>query len=407
MNNRFLGKIILGGTVVLVGLFVVQLYWFKKAFDAEEKQFDHTVQIALKRVGDSVAPESRVQQLASNFFFVATGSSLDSRQLEGLLNEELSIRNVTLDYELGVYDADDDTLVYGNYVRATRRATTESPRVEGDQSEEKNFAVFFPRKMGYVTAKLDIWIFSTFVLLLMMGFFGYAIYSLLQERKFAALKNDFINNMTHEFKTPVTNIRIAGEVLKQKMDANDSGVYLDILLKENDKLLRKIDQVLLGSTVEGRRPRLEQVDIHQLIHECADAFQFKIRERQGSFQLHLEAHSPTMFADRELLAQAISNVIDNAEKYSPQNPSILVQTRDSEKGIEISVVDQGIGIAADMKLKVFEKFFRVNSGNLANIKGFGLGLSFVRDVIKSHRGSVNLFSELNKGTQVTILLPRT
>jgi two-component system phosphate regulon sensor histidine kinase PhoR len=240
-----------------------------------------------------------------------------------------------------------------------------------------------------------------------MGFFAYAIYSLLQEQKFAALKNDFINNMTHEFKTPVANIRIAGEVLKQKIDPeHNAGVYLDILLKENDKLLRKIDQVLLGSSIEGRKPRLEEVDVHQLIRECADAFQFKVQERNGSFHLHLDAHGAMLLADRELLGQAISNVIDNAEKYSTGNPRIVVQTADSDKGIEIKVVDEGIGISDDMKGKVFEKFFRIHGGNLSNVKGFGLGLSFVRDVIKSHQGSVTLLSELNKGTQITILLPK-
>ena len=407
MNNKHLGKIILAGTVILAGLFVVQIYWFKRAFDAEERQFDHTVQVALKHVGEAVSDASNVQRLSSNFFFVATESALDNGVLDRLLNEELSARNVTLDYELGVYNADDDTLVYGNYVRATRRpASVSLGQVETGQGDVKNFAVFFPRKTGYVAAQLDIWIFSTIVLLLMMGFFGYAIYSLLQERKFAVLKSDFINSMTHEFKTPVANIRLAGEVLRQKIaPEHNAGVYIDILLKENDKLLRKIDQVLLGSTVEGRKPRLEEVDVHQLIRECADAFQFKVQERDGSFRLHLGANGATLLADRDLLGQAISNVIDNAEKYSPGKPRIVVQTKDSDRGIEINIVDEGIGISDDLKTKVFEKFFRIHDGNLSNIKGFGLGLSFVRDVVRSHRGSVSLLSELNKGTQVTILLP--
>lgn len=394
------------GTVVLTCLLVVQVYWFKRAFDAAEQQFDHRVQIALKHVADSVAPDTQVKKLSSNFFFVATETNLNDKALDRLLKEEFVSRSLDIDYELGVYNADDDTLVYGNYVKATQPhvMNTDESWQKGDAG--KNFAVYFPKKESYVAAQLDIWIFSTLMLVLMMGFFAYAIVSLLRERKFAELKNDFINNMTHEFKTPVTNIRIAGEMLKKKMpEASGTQVYVDILLKENEKLRQKIDQVLLGSSVDHlRRPALERVDVHQIIVDCAEAFQLKVQERSGHIQLQFEAATAFILGDRELLTQAINNVIDNAEKYSLHAPHIVVQTRDSSKGIEIDIIDHGIGIDPSMKRKVFEKFFRVRQGDV-HVKGFGLGLSFVQNVIRSHRGEVKLFSELNKGTDVKIVLP--
>ena len=123
-------------------------------------------------------------------------------------------------------------------------------------------------------------------------------------------------------------------------------------------------------------------------------------------QFEFNAANVFILGDRELLAQAINNVIDNAEKYSLNQPRIVVRTRDREKGIEIIIMDEGIGIAPSMKSKVFEKFFRVRSGDVYNVKGFGLGLSFVKNVIRSHRGRVSLFSELNKGTEVRIMLPK-
>jgi len=407
MKRKHLGKIILWGTVVLVCLLVVQVYWFKRAFDAAEQQFDHRVQLALKHVADSVSPAPHVKKLSSNFFFVATESELNNTVLDRLLKKEFQSRSLDLDYELGVYNADDDTLVYGNDVKATKPKQADD-HVAGQESQiEKNFAIYFPKKESYVAAQLDIWIFSTFMLLLMMGFFAYAIVSLLRERKFAELKSDFINNMTHEFKTPVTNIRIAGEMLRQK-SSGQSGteVYIDILLRENEKLREKIDQVLLGSSVDHlQQPTLERLDVHQLIAHCAEAFQLKVQERQGQILLKFEAASASILGDRELLAQAINNVIDNAEKYSLHAPHIVVQTRDSGKGIAIDIIDHGIGIAPQMKRKVFEKFFRVRSGDV-HVKGFGLGLSFVKSVVQSHRGEVSLFSEPDKGTDVRIFLPR-
>lgn len=407
MTSKHLGWIILLGTGVLTCLLVLQVYWFRKAFDVAERQFDHSVQVALMKVGDSVARHPEVKKLSSNFYFVSTTSELDSESLNRLLTKEFRIRSLNLDYELGVYNADDDTLVYGQYISATRPPATHETMTDASTGE-KNFAVYFPGKESFVVAQLDIWMISTLVLLLMMGFFAYAIYSLLQERKFAALKNDFINNMTHEFKTPVTNVRIAGEILKKKLPApDDRQVYVDVLLKENEILRHKIDQVLLGASADYiRKPALELVQVHQLIHDCAGAFQLKVQERGGSLLIELHAErNTTVLADRELLAQAINNLIDNAEKYSQDHPRIVVRTEDCKDGVVIHIMDEGIGIDRRMRTRVFEKFFRVRSGDVHNVKGFGLGLSFVKRVVQLHRGKISLLSELRKGTSVQITLP--
>lgn len=409
MKNRHLRVIIVWGTIVLGCLIVIQLYWFSKAFNVAEKQFDHNVQMALKKVADSVSTGSEIKKLSSNFFFVDTRSQLDDFALNQLLKEEFNNREPGIHYELGIYRADDDTLVYGNYIEATQKKLLpdDAGRLHS-YSGEKNFAVYFPKKMSYVAAQLDIWIFSTIMLLLMMGFFAYAIASVLRERRFTELKTDFVNNMTHEFKTPVTNINIAAEILRQKYrDTDGAEVYLDILLKENEKLRHKIDQVLTGSQLEfTNRPAFTSIDVHELIKDCAEAFQLKIRQRNGHLDLELSAQSQYILGDRELLAQAINNVIDNAEKYSPGNPRITVRTIDNARDMEIRVIDNGIGIAKEIRGKVFDKFFRVSTGNVHSVKGFGLGLSFVKSVIAKHRGKIKLYGESNLGTEVRIILPK-
>lgn len=406
MKSKHLRRIILLGTLVLVCLLVVQIYWFRRAFDVAERQFDHSVQIALRKVADSVSKNAEVKKMSSSFFFVATNASLNDEMLDSLIRHEFSKRSLMIDYELGVYNAADDTLVYGNYVEATRRLAAEAAE-HRRSAAERNFAVYFPGKQSYVAAQLDIWIFSTIMLLLMMGFFAYAIASLLREQKFAELKNDFINNMTHEFKTPVTNIRIAGEILQNKIPDPASQVYINILLKENERLRQKIDQVLSGSSAEYlKSPVQEPMDVHRLIEDCAEAFQLKVQQRNGTLQLEFNATNASILGDKDLLLQAITNVIDNAEKYSLQSPRIVIRTRDYGNQLEIDVIDNGIGIAPHLRQKVFEKFFRVSSGNVHTVKGFGLGLSFVKHVIQVHRGEVNLLSELNKGTEVRIILPK-
>ncbi|GCC50121.1 sensor histidine kinase [Chryseotalea sanaruensis] len=406
MKSKYLRSIIIWGTFLLICLFSVQLYWFNRAFDVAEKQFDHTVQVALKKVADSVAKDTEIKKLSSNFFLATTESELNSEEIDKLVKNEFELRSLTLDYELGIYNADDDTLVYGNYVAATRQKLYNDKNESVEAGGAKNLAIYFPGKRSYLAAEMKIWIFSTAILLLMFTFFAYAIVSLLRERKFSELKNDFINNMTHEFRTPVTNIGIAAEILKKKAHV-DNQLYIDILMKENEKLRQKIDQVLLGASVDQlKRPSLAQLNLHQLIIDCAEAFHFKLQQRNGDIQLEFKAANPEIIGDRELLTQAIANLIDNAEKYSPQNPSIIVRTQDTGKGVEIQVIDKGIGIESSMTKKVFDKFFRISTGDVHNVKGFGLGLNFVKQVIDSHKGHVNLWSELNQGTEVRILLPK-
>ena len=409
MRNTHLRLLISFGAVILSGLFIIQIYWFQRAFSAESKEFDHSVQVALMGVADSVSAKAEVKKLSNSFYFVATESNFSSESVNSLVQSEFAKRNLKLEYELGVYDAHDDTLVYGQYVEATKRYQPGSASIDRTHAGSvKNFAVYFPTKDSYVIARLDVWMVSTLTLLLMMCLFAYAIATLLRERRFAEIKSDFINNMTHEFKTPVTNIGITGEIIRKKVPQEAGvNVYVEILLKENEKLRNKIEQVLLASSVEGqRKPSFDRLDIHQVISECAEAFELKIRERNGRLQLDLNAKSAGIVGDRELLVQAINNVIDNAEKYSPAQPHIVVETLDQGEAIEIRIVDKGIGIPEKLTAKVFEKFYRVHRGDVHNVKGFGLGLSFVRSVIQSHRGKVRLFSAEDQGTEVKIVLPK-
>ena len=413
MKHKHLRHIIIFGTIVLSLLLMVQVYWFKRVFDISEKQFDFTVQVALKKVADSITGQQdeniEVQKLASNFFFINSNCALAPEEIEQCIQHEFNLRNLDIEYELGIFRADEDTLVYGNYIQSSKARLLEKEINAGrfNQHPLQNFAVYFPNKTSYLAAEMNIWIFSTFALVLMIIFFSWAIYSLLKEKRYADIKTDFINNLTHEFKTPVTNIGLASEVLKKKYGESDEDrVYFKILEKENEKLQDKIDHLLSAAAFEKpTSASFEKINLCKILRECAETFQLKVKERGGSILLDLEEEDYPVYGHRQSLLQAFTNIIDNAEKYSPDKPLILIKSKKTDRGFMFSIIDSGIGIPSKWHDKIFEKFFRYQEANIHNVKGFGLGLTFVKNVVKAHRGKITLNSALNKGTEIKIFLP--
>ncbi len=415
MSNRKLRKIVVLGTIVIAGLLIVQLFWFKRAFDIRDKQFNHTVQIAIKNIADSLVEHEEqyatIHQLSNGFFFAEINTPIDPARLNHLLQKEFSLRNLSATYEVGIYKALDDTLINGMYIPATIEKDSGSPIPEKQAPiplPKSNFAIFFPNKATYLAGELKIWIFSTAVMLLVIFFFVYAISSLLREKKLSEVKEDFVNNMTHEFKTPIANIEIAGEVLKSdKLDATKKGKYLDIILHENKRLRDQVNKILSMGAIDKDNMALnvDTIDIHELLRKLATNLSLRIKKRSGNIVLALLSNNNHLLADEFHISNALFNIIDNAEKYSPESPSIEVTTQDNEKGILISIADKGIGIKKDFHKHIFDKFFRIPEGNTHNTKGFGLGLFYVKSVIDAHHGMISLRSDYGKGSRFDIFLP--
>jgi two-component system phosphate regulon sensor histidine kinase PhoR len=419
MSNISIWKVVISAAMALICICIVQGYWLTNSFNQSEKAFEEKVHITLRNVARQISELKKVQlssydlidQISQDYYIVNIRDAIDATNLEFYLLQEFEAIGLRTDFEYGIYDCDTDQMVYGNYISSREEPAIARSSHSLEVPERSDFVYYFgvrfPDRKGYILKNQWIPILFTVILCLAVLFFAYATFEILRQKKLSDLQKDFINNMTHEFKTPVTNIGITGEIIKKKV-SREAGVdvYLDILLKENEKLRQKIDQVLLGASVDHFvNPSLERVDVHKLISECADAFALKVRERHGKIQLSFNARSSFILGDRDLLTQAINNVIDNAEKYSPGPPHIVVKTRDHRNGLEIDIVDNGMGIPEKMREKVFDKFFRVQTGNVHNVKGFGLGLNFVKNVVRSHEGRIRLLSELNKGTEVRIVFP--
>lgn len=418
MARKNLRQIILFGSVVMMGLLIVQGFWLKRAFDIEERQFNHTVQVALKSIADTIAadqptlnpPETHVKQLSSNFFFAELNSPIRPELLDSLLKMELGIRQLKVDYELGIYKAKDDTLVYGEYIPATIQWQIDHANDSNQilAGEKSNFAIYFPNKFSVVAGELKIWIFSTVALLLMLAFFIYAILTILKERKLAEIKEDFINNLTHEFKTPIANIELASEALKDnRVNEEKQRKYYDIIHDENQRLKTQVEKILQMGAIDKNELRLDlkMVNIHQLIQKLASSVGMRIKEKTGALTIELNAVNSEILADEFHLTNTVYNILDNAEKYSQDHPEISISTRNEKNGLLISIKDKGIGIKEDFQNYVFDKFFRVPSGDVHDVKGFGLGLNYVKTIIEAHQGKITLQSKLNLGSQFDIFLP--
>jgi two-component system phosphate regulon sensor histidine kinase PhoR len=224
------------------------------------------------------------------------------------------------------------------------------------------------------------------------------------------MKSDFINNMTHEFKTPIATISLASEMLLKKsvLEDNEKTLrYARIIYDENTRLQNHVEQILSVSMLERGHFRLKirEVDVHQLIQETVKNFDLTVRERDGKLRTHFCATRFMVFADKAHLTNVISNLLDNANKYSPEKPWIRIGTQSSENGLTITVEDRGIGISLENQQQVFKNLYRVPTGNIYNVKGFGIGLYYVKTIIEAHGGHIILKSELNKGSRFDIYLP--
>ncbi len=421
MSRKKIRMIIILAAVSLGGLLTVQLLWLNKAFKSEEKEFNFSVQVALSNTVQQLlvkanVPESPqpIKQLASSSFLAEVNAPVKAQELDTLLKNEFARRQVSVPYEYGILNAEDDTLVFGNYVPATIKVSkpvaAPNALTSVASSGHYNFVVVFPTKTTHILSEMQLWIFSTVALLVVLIFFTYTLYSILQEKRLSEIKTDFINNMTHELQTPITNIAIASEMLKNTasgLPAAKAQRYHKIIFEENERLKEQVERVLQMAELEKKEMALHKTktNVHQLLEESLQRLSLRLQQRSGQVTCSLQAEQATIQADSLHLTNALFNILDNAEKYSPQVPEIQISTRNYQKGILISIADKGLGIRKEVQASIFQTFYRVPTGNIHNVRGFGLGLSYVKTIIRAHQGSIRVKSQENRGSCFELYLP--
>jgi two-component system phosphate regulon sensor histidine kinase PhoR len=331
--------------------------------------------------------------------------------LDTLLRNELNNMGIQVPFQ---YAVEDKGLIV--LASPSKKINNDSYKIRlfpADSFQNNQFLhVSFPQKDNYIFKNL-LWVFaiSTLLILLVGGIFYYSANSLISERRLAKVKNDFINNMTHELKTPVSSISLALEVIQDKevvKTEEKTSRYLSIIKEENQRLALQIEKVLQMAKLEENQIRLvfESVNINEVIREVLKNMEVHLEHKLLQLNLYLEAKDAIVTADKVHLTNVFYNLLDNALKYSKDHLTLEIRTSNPTKNeVTIQIIDDGIGVDSTEIDRVFEKFYRVPTGDLHDVKGFGLGLSYVKNMVRLHKGTVQLKSKLNGGSTFTITLP--
>lgn len=424
-------------TLSVVGVVIVQLLWLQQASNYRrdqlalnkeqaaqlEKQFNDRVVIALTDVTEQILSINKdpsdlydaVKQERPNYFAVTINDTLHPYLLEALLRKEFSRRNILEDFEYGIYDCFTDSVVYGNYVTYDTLDTSAitHTKLQKLNKDGHYFGVYFPNRHSTLWEEEQsrwTWIFPAVVTLIVFSFFAYSVWVILRQKKLSEMKNDFIGNMTHELKTPISTIALSAEVIGDPDIVREPDrlmEYARIIRSENDRLRTQVERVLQLATMDKDRLELKQdhVDLHAVVKEVTGSLKLALQERRVQLDLDLAAKHHTVTGDKVHLTNALFNLLDNALKYGREDTTIHVRSRSRGNELTISVQDHGIGIKGEDLRHIFERFYRVHTGNVHNVKGFGLGLHYVQQIAQAHGGGVSASSVHGKGSTFTLSLP--
>ena len=338
---------------------------------------------------------------------------IDPLIVDSLLKMALKRHGLSLHYEMGVFDQSGE-MVFGPEEHENRlRESTSSARLfPNDVIQIPYFLkIYFPNESGYILNSLWALLAVSLVLVVALIWTSYnSIRTIFLQKQNSEIKNDFINNMTHELKTPISTISLACEALSDPELAKIETIknrYLNIINTENKRLGLLVEEVLQSAVLDKGDFKLkkEEGDLHELLKEVIEKYQIQLKERGGKVELNLDAPNARFEFDKNHLTNVIYNLLDNAVKYSKNEPRITISTKLNAGNILLSVKDQGIGISADNLKKIFDRLYRVPTGNVHNVKGFGLGLSYVKIITERHGGTVSVESQLEKGSTFYIELP--
>jgi len=337
-------------------------------------------------------------------------------KLDTLIKRELINRNINIDYDFWVKLANKDSLIYQQISNQDKEVLPKNvyrfPLFNKDVIRDPGMLyVYFPKKSSLIIENMFFTLASSAGLLLVLIFiFAYTIFAIIRQKKLSEMKTDFINNMTHEFKTPVATIMIASEALKDPeivADKSRIGRLANIIYDENVRLGNHIERVLSVARLEKKEIKLEfnPVNVNELVTAVVDSMSLQLQKRNAVVTLELKATNDTIMGDELHLSNVIYNLIDNANKYSADTPIINITTKNNHKHLCFEIKDEGIGMTKDQTKRIFDQFYRVPTGNLHDVKGFGLGLNYVQDIVTEMSGTIKVHSEKDKGTTFEVILP--
>jgi len=387
---------------------------FKDNFELDGRIEPMTAVERLKKVNtltsvDKAAFEDVFSERAK---LVPIHKRVSKQELELLLKKELTERGLDVEYEYGIYSKGLPTTVKSRKFKFAKSAMYKAPIFENaDGDTDFSLLLTFPKKKTFlVQSILGMAILSLLFTLVIVASYSGAIYQLIKQKQISEIKSDFINNMTHEFKTPIATINLAVEAIKNPKIIDDKEKvmrYLGMIRDENKRMHAQVENVLRISKLEKNQLDIskDRVDVHDIIVDAIAHVELIVQDRGGYIETHLDAERTEVLANEMHFTNVIINILDNAIKYSPEAPQLNVYTELAKNFIIIKIKDRGAGMSKAVLKKVFEKFYREHTGNIHNVKGHGLGLSYVKKIIDDHQGEVYAESEKGKGSTFYIKMP--
>jgi two-component system phosphate regulon sensor histidine kinase PhoR len=455
MNKKAILAIIVLMSAALVGIALIQGYWVTRSVQLNREKFDKDIFEALNEVAERIRrrevnnalerlpqnqddisilerPSFSKVQLEGDISRMSNtplAERIDLPALEAYLRQEMNNRGIKLEYNYGVYSTMsrsfvilDDYFVFEEDLpdvvhTGINKGLFETPyRVELFKDPDKLVApgilmIYFPKVTRAVWESVWQILAGSFLFTAIIMFcFAYTIQVIFRQKKLSEMRTDFINNMTHEFKTPIATISLAADSITTPMiSENKEKVvrFAEIIKQENKRMLSQVEKVLQIAQIEKDELKLNYSDviIHPLIIQAVEHINLQVERKDGKIICELNAQNDQIWGDPTHISNMIHNLLDNANKYSPEKPEIIVRTRNISQGIEIEISDKGIGISKEQRKLIFDKFYRVHTGNLHDVKGFGLGLSYVKAMVTAHKGYVDVKSEIGKGSSFTLFFP--
>ena len=446
MNRRTINAVIIIGVLSIISILMVRVFWINRTIKAQKvavilqerqdslnvRQFEESVRVALRNTVEEAGSQhvdssylyGAVKQKSSNYFLVDINENLHPYYLEQLLKRTFYEHNITQNFQYGIYDCFNDSIVYGNLIRFSKDSlyAPASDNEIGVTSPElawkrdgHYFTVYFPELFSQPNDELVVvsspWLYVAIIVGVLLIFFAFSVSVIIKQKRISEVKSDFVNNMTHELKTPISTIALSSEMLMQNDFSKDPERlkrYAEVIYKENKRLEDQVERVLNMAKLDKNELDLEieEVDMHKLIEQTAESFRFNQTLAGGKIELELNAEKIKVKVDLVHITNIIFNLLDNAVKYSHGAANVKVLSQNKNNGIEISIRDNGIGIEKEQLKQVFDQFYRVPTGNKHDVKGFGLGLYYVKLIIDKHRGKMSTQSKLGHGSTFTFWIPK-
>src|SRR3984893_9559094 len=420
MRSSTLKWIVLSATLLIALIVMVQLFWLYKVYSFEQHQFDINVVKSIRGLFEDLemndAPGTHLQQLINNpdnnYFLFKADTIPPKDSLTFYLQDEFADFNVLTDVKLGAYSSTDKKYVYEEFIPTPASRYSSIAPTQDLPVFSKDFdhiLLYFPHREKYILEQMNFWIISSVVLFISLIGLAVSLFYFYRQKFLAEIQKDFVNNFTHEFKTPLAVMKIASDVLANQnilLQPDRLERYSSIIKNQTEHLQSQVERLLKAAAIENKKLPIEKetVNAHQLVEQALNKVQPLAEEKNAKVELIMKDERVNLFADKTHLELAIVHLLENAIKYS-EVPHIVVETGKEENDYFISVKDNGIGIEKKYQKNIFKKFYRVPTGNVHNVKGFGLGLNFVKRIIDAHDGKIKVNSLPGIGTEFKLLIP--